>query len=77
MVFVWSDYSYYWFISEFFWVLSSPSFTQFNAELNCSKRMLKLTLKFTVKALLHISVIQTISSPMMVVRSKHVGALLT
>jgi hypothetical protein len=27
-----------------------------NAQLNCSKRMLKLTLKFTLKALLHVSV---------------------
>jgi hypothetical protein len=37
-------------------ILSSPLFIQVNAQLNCSKRMLKLTLKFTLKSLLHVSV---------------------
>jgi hypothetical protein len=37
-------------------VLSSLLFIQLNAQLDCSKRMLKLTLKFTLKALLHVSV---------------------
>jgi hypothetical protein len=36
--------------------VSSLLFIKLNAQLNCSKRMLKLTLKFTLKALLHVSV---------------------
>jgi hypothetical protein len=35
---------------------SSILFIQINAQLECSKRMLKLTLKFTLKVLPHVSV---------------------
>jgi len=39
-------------------MLSSLLFIQLNAQLDCSKELLKLTLKFILKVLLHISVIQ-------------------
>jgi len=48
-------------------MLSSLLFIELNAQLNCSNGMLKLTLKFTLKVLLHVSVIQPSSGSLLFV----------